>query len=228
MSNPIKCPYCGTELLEGTSFCTHCMHSLIEKCEIPVCSKLPWYRRRLWVLFLTVLVAGVLVYFVTGGSYGRNGDEEMMPLQQSTGNVNICQHLYARATCGLPEVCTLCGETNGVATGEHEWNEEIRTVQHPEVGHWEETETERTKVLHYLCYYCGYDQDGYADLKDLREHMAIHSNQTDYGAVFSDLESHSEVREVWVPVYEAKWVVEKAAYEETVAVYTCVNCGETK
>lgn len=228
MSGSFKCPRCGAELLPGTSFCTHCMHTLVEKNEIPAYPKSLWNCLRIPIIILSIMLIGVFAYFLVRGNYGIDKNKVTEPNQQNTGNIRACEHNFAKATCALPETCTICGETRGLPTQTHEWTKEIRTVHHPEVGHWDEVETDRIKRLHYLCYYCGYEQDGYEEPDDLREHMTTHSNQADYQYVLSNLETNSEVREVWVPVYESKWVVDKEAYDETVTVYTCTHCGETK
>jgi len=140
-----------------------------------------------------------------------------------------CMHSYSKATCISPQTCTLCGATKGdILPDGHNWVGHTRTIRHEEVGHWEEVVTHSVLEIRYLCFYCSYSQEGYASLDALRDHMTVHSHKSDYQYILSKLESVSDTREVWVPVYETQWIVDEKAYTETITEYTCSYCGKDK
>ena len=150
------------------------------------------------------------------------------PTVHETTVPDKCEHLFNSATCVSPQTCSACGEIRGdINTNGHNWVSHVYTVNHDEVGHWEETEV-LIKEYRYLCFYCGYNQEGYVSYDSLRDHMGVHSNKSDYQYVLSKIESLSDVREVWVPVKETKWVVDQQAYTETITEYTCTYCGKSK
>ena len=140
-------------------------------------------------------------------------EPELTPPEVTEPSVG-CMHSYSKATCVSPQTCTLCGATKGdILPDGHNWVGHTRTIRHEEVGH---------------CFYCSYNQEGYASFDVLREHMTIHSHKSDYQYILSKLESISETREVWVPVYEKQWIVDEKAYTETITEYSCSYCGKDK
>ena len=101
-------------------------------------------------------------------------------------------------------------------------------MHHDEVGHYEE-QVDYVKKIVYLCFFCGYNQDGYDSIDELREHITVHSHEVYYNNVFNHLESFADTREVWEPVTVTVWVVDQSAYDETVVTgYTCTLCGNRK
>lgn len=140
-----------------------------------------------------------------------------------------CRHYYMEATCSAPMTCVYCGNTWGtVDVNAHDWSPDIVTVHHEEVGHYEE-QTDYVKRIKYLCFFCGYNQDGFYSMDDLREHITVHSHYTEYNLIVKNLELNTDTWEVWEPVTETVWVVEREEYDETVIVsYTCTRCGDSK
>lgn len=155
-------------------------------------------------------------------------EPELTPPEVTEPSVG-CMHSYSKATCVSPQTCTLCGATKGdILPDGHNWVGHTRTIRHEEVGHWEDVVTHSVLEIRYLCFYCSYSQEGYASLDALRDHMTVHSHKSDYQYILSKLESISETREVWVPVYEKQWIVDEKAYTETITEYSCSYCGKDK
>lgn len=130
------------------------------------------------------------------------------------------------------------GSTSGgtsTQTHTHNWVPVTTVVHHDEEGHWEnvlvsEAWTEEVPIYEerevMICNGCG------ADLTNLSE-----SDFEDH--IFQS--GHGSWREEWKQVqvgtnkinhdavYDKKWVVDKAAWDETVTTgYRCSSCGETK
>ena len=145
-------------------------------------------------------------------------------VQQST-----CTHSYAAASCIAPATCKTCGDTIGTADlSAHNWKPEYALVRHDQVGHYENKEVQYRKTV-YLCFFCGYNQDGYDSLEDLRAHISVHANAPDYAAAISRPDMLAETRQLWESKYEKVWVVDKEAYDEMCLVgYTCPLCGSKK
>jgi len=141
----------------------------------------------------------------------------------------VCTHSYAAASCIAPATCKSCGDTVGNADpAAHSWTPEYAPVRHDQVGHYETREVQYQKNV-YLCFFCGYNQDGYNSLEDLRAHIAVHANAPDYAYVTSRPDMLADTRQVWASKYEQVWVVDKEAYDEMRLVgYTCTLCGSTK
>lgn len=140
-----------------------------------------------------------------------------------------CSHYYSEATCVAPMACIYCGHTlGGVDSNGHNWTEETAIVHHEEVGHYEE-QVDYVEKTEYLCFFCGYNQDGFDSMDELREHITVHSHEVYYSNVYNNLESFTDTREVWAPVTVTVWVVDQVAYDETIVTgYTCTLCGGKK
>ena len=225
MSMPNKCPRCGTQILDGSVFCLHCMYSL--RVKNPIHVHIPSKRKIVLAIFslsifvLILLAVLFISYFCdTDGNLSDSGKAE---------SLDLCVHVYSPATCSAPQTCSLCGHMEGGLLPEgHNWVNGTEIVRHPEEGHWENVEINRTKELRYLCYFCDYSQEGFASQDVLMEHIKTHNTDAKYEIVISDIDSVTEVREIWVPVYESRWVVDKEAYSESLSVDTCSLCGEKK
>ena len=138
---------------------------------------------------------------------------------------SLLEHQYTDATCTTPRTCSVCGKTSGTATG-HSWMEKVETVHHEEEGHYEEVLADTYKVTIYLCFFCGYNQEGYPSLSDLRVHMEEHKNHADYEFVMGYDDYLSDSREEWEYVYEEQWIVDQEAYDEEVVIgRRCTVCG---
>ena len=127
------------------------------------------------------------------------------------------------------------GTSTQTHTHTHNWVPVTTVVHHDEEGHWEnvlvsEAWTEEVPIYEerevMICNGCG------ADLTNLSE-----SDFEDH--IFQS--GHGSWREEWKQVqvgtnkinhdavYDKKWVVDKAAWDETVTTgYRCSSCGETK
>ncbi len=156
--------------------------------------------------------------------------KQTQPEQTQPEQTQPCSHYYTEATCAAPMTCTLCGDTRGtVDDNAHNWEAVTATVHHKEVGHYEE-QTDYVKKTKYLCFFCGYNQDGFYSMDALREHITVHSHYGfDYDLIVKNLESHTDTYEVWEPVTETVWVVDQKAFDETIVTgYTCSICKEHK
>lgn len=140
-----------------------------------------------------------------------------------------CDHVYTAANCLTPTTCTLCGNTVGTADLQaHDWKPVTSVVHHPEVGHYETQETSYKKNV-YLCFFCGYNQDGYDTLDLLRQHMVVHANAHNYEVIIALPDLLADTREVWETKKEQQWVVDEKAYDETVITgYICALCEKQK
>ena len=140
-----------------------------------------------------------------------------------------CTHSYTAASCIAPITCKDCGDTIGdIDPSAHNWKPEYALIHHDQVGHYEMQEVLYQKK-DYLCFFCGYNQDGYDSMEDLRAHITVHANATDYAYVTSRPDLLAETRQVWASKDEQVWVVDQEAYDETRLVgYTCSLCGSKK
>ena len=127
------------------------------------------------------------------------------------------------------------GTSTQTHTHTHNWVPVTTVVHHDEEGHWEnvlvsEAWTEEVPIYEEqyraICNTCGEDiTDNYA------EHIKKHMLNGEGGSY------RNEVVQIQVgtnkiahdAVYDKKWVVDKAAWDETVTTgYRCSSCGETK
>lgn len=127
------------------------------------------------------------------------------------------------------------GTSTQTHTHTHNWVPVTTVVHHDEEGHWEnvlvsEAWTEEVPIYEEqyraICNTCGEDiTDNYA------EHIKKHMLNGEGGSY------RNEVVQIQVgtnkinhdAVYDKKWVVDKAAWDETVTTgYRCSICGETK
>jgi len=141
----------------------------------------------------------------------------------------VCAHYYLAATCLAPMTCSRCGDTVGtVDTNAHKWQPVTAVVHHEEVGHYADQQVSYQKTV-YLCFFCGYNQDGFDTMDDLRAHMGVHSNKLDYNYVMGCPDLLADTRQVWATRTEKQWVVDREAYDETVTVaYVCTVCSQKK
>ena len=140
-----------------------------------------------------------------------------------------CNHYYTAATCIAPMSCTICGDTVGtVNTSAHIWKPITAVVHHEEVGHYEIVEEYYKKTI-YLCFFDGYNQEGFESLEELRNHMPVHSNKIDYNYVMSVPDMLANTREIWATRPVEQWVVDQKAYDETIVTgYICTVCNAKK
>ncbi len=139
-----------------------------------------------------------------------------------------CEHVYREATCIAPLTCMYCGDTVGVAlqTG-HRWENEMRTVHHEEVGHYEDVFVRNEKVIAYGCAYCSAEVDSFEELT--AHFQSAHRNIDNYEWHLAHLDSMFEQIERWVPLYETQWIVDRSAYDETIVTgRKCSICGKTE
>ena len=159
---------------------------------------------------------------------GNNISTEPLKPTEST-HVQSCNHDYTAATCIAPMSCTICGDTVGtVNTSAHIWKPITAVIHHEEVGHYEIVEEYYKKTI-YLCFFDGYNQEGFETLEELRNHMPVHSNKIDYNYVISVPDMLANTREVWATRPVEQWVVDQEAYDETIVTgYICTVCNAKK
>lgn len=163
----------------------------------------------------------------TSSDEPTNNDADSADTEQGSGEQvkPVCNHQYKPASCISPATCSTCGETTGtVNTSAHSWDAVTEVVHHDEVGHYESVAIQRKKTV-YLCFFCGYNQDGYDSLDALRVHIVVHSNSHNYDAIVARPDMLADTKEVTVTEYEQQWVVDEKAYDETIIVgYVCSLC----
>lgn len=108
--------------------------------------------------------------------------------------------------------------------GGHNWQAITETVEHDEVGHYEQVVAGYNTVTIYKCAVC---YRRFASLDDYYEHFEEHIATSDQlVVVFRDRYETDTERE---PIYKQKWVVDKKAYTEQVVVgHKCAVCGATQ
>lgn len=109
----------------------------------------------------------------------------------------------------------------------HTWVAVTETMNHPEEGHYEQVEiapafTQPKYELHTICHGCGFDYTATQTPTD--KHVCPDGIRYTYGG------QQVQVGTITTPaIYEDQWVVDKAAWTETVTTgYRCSTCGETK
>lgn len=158
------------------------------------------------------------------------GSNDQPAVEQPTAPPKpTCNHSYLAASCVAPMTCKDCGNTVGTADASaHAWKPVYSQVHYAEMGHYEDREVSYKKTV-YLCFFCGYSQDGYDSLEALRNHMVAHANKSDYNFVVSRPDLLADTREVWATKTEQQWVIDQAAHDETLLTgYTCTLCGGQK
>lgn len=109
----------------------------------------------------------------------------------------------------------------------HTWVAVTETVNHPEEGHYEQVEiapafTQPNWVTHTICDGCGFDYT--ATQTKPGDHVCPDGVFHNYGG-----RTVQDGVKTTPAVYEDQWVVDKAAWTETVTTgYRCSTCGETK
>lgn len=109
----------------------------------------------------------------------------------------------------------------------HTWVAVTETVNHPEEGHYEKVEiapefTQPNWVTHTICDGCGFDYT--ATKTQPGDHVCPDGVRHNYGG-----QTVQDGVKTTPAVYEDQWVVDKAAWTETITTgYKCSTCGETK
>ncbi|MBE5933397.1 MAG: hypothetical protein E7263_08275 [Lachnospiraceae bacterium] len=105
---------------------------------------------------------------------------------------------------------------------EHVFYDEITYIHHDEEGHYEKVCVQEgyEEVIYdsydKYCYHCGAVMDDWT-FDDVLNHSSIHGAYGTYQMI---------VDTIWhEPVYEDKWIIDKAAYDEEVIREICVQCG---
>lgn len=118
----------------------------------------------------------------------------------------------------------------------HDWVAQTKTVHHDEVGHneqyivieaWDEEVPIYETVEISVCNNCGEDitEDPWGHVK---KHMLAYEGNGGYHAEWIEKQVGTNVVH-HDAVYDTKWVVDQAAYDETVTTgYKCSGCGATK
>lgn len=115
------------------------------------------------------------------------------------------------------------GAVDQCAAG-HTWQAITETVEHDEVGHYEQAVTGYNTVTTYKCAVC---YDTFESLSAYYMHFEEHENSSD--PLVGILRERYETSTRKEPVYGQKWVVDKKAYTEQVVVgYRCGVCGTTQ
>lgn len=127
------------------------------------------------------------------------------------------------------------GSSSSEHTHTHNWVAVTSTVHHDEEGHWEDVLvsaawTEEVPVYEEqarsICNTCGADITG-----NTGDHMYQHMINGENGGYRIDyIKVQTGTNKITHDaVYEKKWVVDKAAWDETVTTgYKCSGCGATK
>lgn len=118
----------------------------------------------------------------------------------------------------------------------HSWNPVTTTINHPEEGHWEnvvvkEAWTEVVPVYEdeerYICNGCGADITNDPDTHMYEALLAGNTKCAGYHTEWKKVQIGTETIN-HPAVTEKKWIVDKAAWTETVTTgYSC-SCGATK
>lgn len=108
--------------------------------------------------------------------------------------------------------------------GGHNWQAITETVEHDEIGHYEQVITGYNTVTIYKCAVC---YGTFESLSAYYTHFEEHENSSDaLVGIFRDRYETSTKR---VPVYGQTWVVDEEAYTEQVVVgHKCSVCGATQ
>ena len=123
-------------------------------------------------------------------------------------NGSALGHTYSAATCTAPKTCNSCGATIGSAAG-HKWTNITQTVQHEEQGHYEDVAVAKY-IKKYKCYACSNKSN---TLDEYYSHFdSVHGNSNHYLLVRDRYEIVNDT----VYEYETRWIIDKAAYTETV------------
>ena len=141
----------------------------------------------------------------------------------------VCAHYYLAATCIAPMTCTLCGDTVGTVNNQaHVWQPVTSVIHHEEVGHYEDVTVSYKKTV-YLCFFCGYNQEGFDSMEQLRQHITVHTSHPTYEMIIGYPDMLTDTREAWATRIERQWVVDQKAYDETViTAYVCTVCNLEK
>lgn len=119
----------------------------------------------------------------------------------------------------------------------HNWKPITSVVHHEEQGHYEkilvsEAWTEEIPIYEeqevYICNGCGADITSDPD-KHMYEALLVGNTKcAGYSSDWKQIQVGTD-KKTHDAVYESKWIVDKAAWDETVTTgYSCSSCGETK
>lgn len=112
----------------------------------------------------------------------------------------------------------------------HIWKNLTQVVHHEEVGHYEEVLVDYAWKKEYRCAGSACEDLSWMTYDEIVAHYRKEphcwsENTLNYDLI--ELNSYSTAEEV--PVYEQQWVVDAAAYDETVVVgQACRRCGKAK
>lgn len=230
-----QCPHCDTRLPDEMTFCPYCMQKLAA--EQPVTAPSPVKRTGL----LWVATAAVIVLLLCGAlllsDYGRqlppvdNGDAGTTG-STTTTTTTVYQGVVPPAGGGATSgSTTTTTDTDteepqptdvqgGDAGCTHDWKPIIQTVEHEEIGHYEDVATGYNMVTIYKCAVC-YRQ--FNSLEEYYTHFDEHIATSDQLVVAFRERYETDTKKV--TVYTQKWVVDQPAYsDEQIIGYRCSKC----
>lgn len=151
----------------------------------------------------------------SGSAVYEDGDDVSVTTKGKTG--------VTTTKAVTPKTTTKTTEADPCTTG-HDWEEITESVQHEEVGHYEEVVTDYNTITKYKCAVC-YAQ--YDSLNSYYTHFEGHLTSSGSSvAIFRDRYTTSQERQ---PIYENQWIVDEEAYtEERVVGHKCRVCGKTE
>ena len=167
----------------------------------------------------------------------NNAEDKKEEVKETESNINMPDNSSNTSsnTNSNTSSNTNSNTSNG-STHTHSWNPIIEQVHHDEVGHWEDVVvtpawTESIPVYEErevaICNGCGADITSNIDkhMTDniLAGNMACTGWHTDYKQIQVGTNNVNHPA-----VTEKKWVVDKAAWTETVTVGHSCSCGATK
>ena len=172
-----------------------------------------------------------------GGTTVATGDTTTEPQNGAVGNGNTtttkedATKTKGKATTTKRNTTTKAtnstfgqgGAIDRCAAG-HTWQAITETVEHDEVGHYEQAVTGYHTVTTYKCAVCYHT---FESLSAYYTHFEEHANSSD--PLVGILRERYETSTRKEPIYGQKWVVDKKAYTEQVVVgYRCGVCGTTQ
>lgn len=166
----------------------------------------------------------------TSSNYINSNDANKNNNQSSSSNGNTNTSSNTSSNTGS----NTNNNTSNGSTHTHSWNPITEQVHHDEVGHWEDVVvtpawTEEIPVYEEqyraICNTCGADITG-SEAAHVRNHMlngenGSYRNEPTKVQVATNNVNHPAVT-------EKKWVIDKAAWTETVTVGHSCSCGATK
>lgn len=230
------CPNCGKPLPSEMQFCPYCMQKLIEEQVITP----PPVKRRVWpwIVIAAVICAAIGAVIALRNvppqvSPASGGGETVTTTATAAQTTTGPAYSVATTTTALETTTTKRETTATVSTttvtidpciAGHDWTTVTQTVNHKEQGHYEDVLVRYEEAMVYECAVC---YDDYLTLDEYYLHFDEHLKTSD--SLVGVLRERYEVETALIPVYENQWVVDKAAYTETVVVgQKCRCCGAEK